>query len=441
MNPHNWLSILPQLLILLPSAASCYLPAKNHMNHSPGKTAALCLAVLIPYSFLAAVLHSLLQLNINTILAPSLVVFFFLYRRTVRMDMSKALAVYMGVCAVQTFPTQFAFALDAQLHPMSGASCISPEAALFQLGLACMMPLLAFPARHHYAWAIEHLDFPKIWYSTVGLSVLFLLFNLLCVPRSYQTLHAGRMSYLFPLFEGCALVVLITVYMLFYRCARLILEHVRLREHAQLLEIQAHQYRTLQEHMQQTARLRHDFRHHIRLLSSLSEQGDFASLQTYLLEYSHTLDQNQSRHFCANAALNALFGYYYEIAALAGIDTNWKITLPEPLIFHELDLAALFGNLMENAISGCQTLPREERYFSLTSEIRYGSSLYVVATNSFNGIVRKGKSGYRSTKHNGKGTGLSSILAVAEKYQGTAQFSNSPKEFYSDVMLKGEYRL
>ena len=91
---------------------------------------------------------------------------------------------------------------------------------------------------------------------------------------------------------------------------------------------------------------------------------------------------------------------------------------------------------MENAIDGCLTIPEGGRYFCLTTENRHGNKLYIVSTNSFDGKVRKGKDGYHSTKHSGNGIGLTAIAAVAEKYGGSAQASNSDTEFYMDVTLK-----
>ena len=81
-------------------------------------------------------------------------------------------------------------------------------------------------------------------------------------------------------------------------------------------------------------------------------------------------------------------------------------------------------------------MPEGRRYFCLTTEIRHNNSLYIVSTNNFDGRVRKGKDGYRSTKHGGNGIGLAAIAAVAEKYGGSAQASNSGTEFYVDVVLK-----
>lgn len=437
MDMDRYLAALPQFLVMLPSAVSCYYVMKNQTGRSLFRMAALCAAVLIPYSLLASWLCAMLGLEANAVLLPSLVPFFFLYRRTVTADLPKCLAVYVGVCAVQSFPAQFAYAFDAYRHPSLGAADFSAEAGCFHLLLSCLVAAaFAWPARRHFFRMVDRLDSPKIWYLTVALSSVFLIFNVAAVPESYSTLHTGRMFFIFLLLEICLLAVLTTIYLLFHWGTAVILEHAELKERSQLLEMQAHQYRTLQEYMRQTARLRHDFRHSVRLLSSLAQDGDLDSIRTHLTGYEAGLAENASENYCANAALNALFGYYHEMAVSAGIDTDWRIELPEPLPFTELDMVSLFGNLIENAIDGCRTVPEGKRFFCLTTEIRHGNSLYIVSTNSFDGNTRKGKDGYRSTKHSGKGTGLSAIISTAEKYGGSVRVSDDGKEFYVDAVLE-----
>lgn len=437
MDMDKFLSALLQFLILLPGAASCYLPVKERMKYSPAKTAALCTAVILPFSIAAAAFHALLSIGVNAGLLPFLVLFFFLYRRTVDLDLSCALAVYVGVCAIETFPAQFAYAFDAALHPSSGAAELSSIAAFLQLGLSIvLLAAFAYPATHHFQRAVNRLNFPKIWYSTVALSSIFLILNVLAVPQSYSALYAGRILWLFPIFEAGAFAVLVAVYVLFYYGIVIILERAELRTRTQLLEMQSHQYHTLQEHMNQTARLRHDFRHSVRLLTSLAEKGDTQSIRAHLAEYEISLTENAPVNYCANAALNALFGYYREMAIYSNIRVDWHLELPEPLPFLELDMAALFGNLMENAIAGCRTVPEASRYFCLTAKTSHGNRLYIVSTNSFDGKVRKKGSGYLSTKHSGSGIGLASILAVSEKYRGFAKISNDDKEFFVDLELK-----
>lgn len=130
---------------------------------------------------------------------------------------SGCLAVYVGVCAVQTFPAQFAHAFHAALYPTSAVTALSAEAALFQLGLSCLIVLLAArPACFRFSHTVDCLDIPKIWYSTVVISSVFLLLNVLAVPQFYAALYPGRLLYLFVLLEGGALALLAAIYVLFY---------------------------------------------------------------------------------------------------------------------------------------------------------------------------------------------------------------------------------
>ena len=66
---------------------------------------------------------------------------------------------------------------------------------------------------------------------------------------------------------------------------------------------------------------------------------------------------------------------------------------------------------------------------------RHDSYLYIVSTNTFDGIVKKEKNQYQTTRKNGHGIGLSSIQLTVEKYNGTVQFSNDDSRFYVDIMI------
>ena len=436
MNIQEWLYTLPQYLILLPSAASCYLPMKNQLKHPPAKTAALCLAVLVPYTLIAAWAQTAFHLDSNTPLLPFLPVFFLLYRRTVDADLARTLAVYVGVCAVQTFSCHMINVMTAYYDPRAWDTGGSVASSLLQAGLACLMLGLAWLIRRQIQWSIDCLNSLRIWYSTVAISGIFLVLNVALVPDTPEMYYVGQPFYLLPLLEVCILALLVCVYVLFYQAARLVLGQAQLDQRAQLLEMQSHQYQALQEHMNQTARLRHDFRHSVRLLSDMAEQGDLEGVRAYLAQYEGTLTEHAAVNYCTNGTLNALFRYYHEMAVSAGIEAAWRIELPNPLTVSELDLASLFGNILENGIEGCRTLPEGKRYFNLTAELRQGNSLYIVSTNSFDGHVKKGKAGYRSTKRSGTGIGLAAIAAVTEKYGGVLQVSNSDSEFFTDVVIK-----
>lgn len=357
MFSKEWLSMLLQFLILVPGALSCYLPVKNRMRFSEGKTIALCCSAAVLFAFAGASAVTAWGINPNAIAIPMMTVSFFLYRWTVKLDFPRSLAIYIGVCAIETFPVQFGTIADIYFFKSESEDLTIPGAVVL-LGCSCIM-LAAFvrPARERFSKAVEELDVPRLWHSTTIISAIFLVFNILASPASYDVVRNSRLRFIFPMFEVCALALLITVYVLFYDIVTGITEREKLEKRSQLLEMQSHQFRELQEYMRQTARLRHDFRHSVHLLSTLAENSDLDSIRAHLSEYGQRLAESVPVQYCSNAALNALFGYYHEMADSAKIKTDWRIELPEPLTVSELDMAALFGNIMENAISACSTLP------------------------------------------------------------------------------------
>lgn len=432
-----YLSLLPQFLILFPAAGLCYLPMKNRLRFSPKKTIIYCLAFFLPYAILSAVACHVWNLDMNLLLLPSLVLFFLFYRRSVRVGLSCALSVFMGVCTLMTFPSQFSYAFDARLHPESGAASFSTEAALFQLVICyAFLAALAFPCVKIYSSLVEQLSDTGVWYPLLAVHCVLFLTNMLMVPYSYQVLYVGRIYVSFLALETVFLIMFLLLHVIFYHIAKVLLKHMELTQRSRLFDMQAEQYQTLQNHMNQTKLLRHDFRQSVHVLSSLAEKDDLSGLKTYLAEYEQRLEAEESVNYCSNAALNALFNYYKSMADSQGIKTLWQIAIPEPLTISELDISSLMGNLMENAIAGCNTVPVEKRRFALSVEVRQGNCLYIVSTNSFNGKARKSTSGYLSTKQTGEGLGLLSITSVAEMYNGYARASHDEQNFMVDVMLK-----
>lgn len=160
----------------------------------------------------------------------------------------------------------------------------------------------------------------------------------------------------------------------------------------------------------------------------------FDELTAYLSEYLNTLPDTRTI-YCQNVPVNALLNYYASMMDQAQIRRNWKISLPEHLKLSDPELCSLLGNLLENVLHGCQTLPTDNRYHNFTICLEHDHFLYLVSSNNFNGMVKQKNHLYQSTHKNGSGIGLSSIATIAEKYNGIAQFSNTDEEFLINVVM------
>jgi len=283
---------------------------------------------------------------------------------------------------------------------------------------------------------VEDLDFPAVWRAVLVLPVLFTAFNIFVIPHEYQTLYTNRMFTIYIVFEFAMLGLMTFLYFLLYRVCVLILEQTRLEESARILAVQAEQYDKLLGQLEQTRRLRHDFRHQIQTLRTLAQDGSLEDIRRFLLEYDDSALSPALKNYCRNNALNALFNYYGEIAEKDGIRCDWRICLPDELSVPEPELCSLLGNLLENAILGCRTAEPGQRTFELIIEPQHTEYLYIVSTNSFDGKVRQRNGRYLSTRHAGGGIGLSSIEATAARYGGTARFSHEGTAFCADIALK-----
>ena len=132
-----------------------------------------------------------------------------------------------------------------------------------------------------------------------------------------------------------------------------------------------------------------------------------------------------------------MLNYYAQSGAENGIHMEWDISLPDNLTISEPDICSLMGNMIENTILGCMTLSdKKDQYHCFSVTIKNNRTLYIVSTNSFNGIVRMKEKQYLSTKRHGNGIGIHSMKIIAAKYHGIAKFYHSENEFYGNVMLQ-----
>ena len=102
-----------------------------------------------------------------------------------------------------------------------------------------------------------------------------------------------------------------------------------------------------------------------------------------------------------------------------------------------MDQAALFGNLLDNAVEAVLKLPsKEERLINLTVERKKGF-LLIVSENRYAGtpIMRNGLPVTDKADARNHGYGIRSIRSIAEKYGGSAVFRSENGWFRVKVMI------
>ena len=155
---------------------------------------------------------------------------------------------------------------------------------------------------------------------------------------------------------------------------------------------------------------RHDYHNHLQSMKAYVEMGQYDKLQEYLGLLENDLDQVNQLCDSGNVNLDAILNSKISLAEKNGIRVDYKATCPAELTVSDIDLCALIGNLIDNAMEACEGIA--DPYIRL----------YIGVLNI-------------TTKRGNHGHGLKRINLVVEKYEGYINRQNEPGVFVTEIML------
>ena len=201
-----------------------------------------------------------------------------------------------------------------------------------------------------------------------------------------------------------------------------------------LLAMQYTQYQQLSRHIEEVREARHDLRQHLNLIDHYLQSGKTEDLKAYIEQYRLTLPPDTARTWCENYAVNTMVSYYGEEARKASVDFAVNIQLPPSLPLREPELCSIFGNLLENALDACRECKDSAPFIRIRAQEDAGHIVIAVDNTCCHPPIEE-NGRFRSTKHDGLGTGTASIRSIAERYQGVVDFRYEDGIFYASVML------
>ncbi len=193
------------------------------------------------------------------------------------------------------------------------------------------------------------------------------------------------------------------------------------------------QVREIQNMYRQVRGWRHDYRNHIQNMKIQLSEGNYERLAEYLSELADDLDTVDTVIKTGNVMADAILNSKLTVAQKMNVRLNVKANVPEQLPMSDVELCSVLGNMLDNAVEACGSLPEEERFMRVYIG-RLKGQMYLSVQNSA-GKVRKEKGAYLSTKEGEHGYGLFRIDRIAKKYGGYVNRQNEEGVFATEIMI------
>ena len=204
-----------------------------------------------------------------------------------------------------------------------------------------------------------------------------------------------------------------------------------------LLAIQKEQFYSLSEKIEETKRVRHDLKHHFAAMQVFLLQKEYDKLSEYIQKEIEFVPNEEKVIFCENITVNAILSYYYKKAKNINSRMEVKASIPDRLRLEDTELWVIFGNLLENAIEGCERVRDKERKIKVTIYYK-DTTLFILVDNVVNEeFIKKSPNGFISSKNSDvHGVGIESIRFLAKKLDGGADFEVKNGWFLASVYIR-----
>jgi signal transduction histidine kinase len=206
------------------------------------------------------------------------------------------------------------------------------------------------------------------------------------------------------------------------------------RQMKRQITMQVEHLRQINQKVEESAKQRHDFRHHLRTLMTLSEERRLDELENYIRGITEINEGTRLSRLTDNIELDALVQYYCSLAQSNGIQFQSRLMVPASLNFPIVDLCGLLGNLLENAVEACKRQPDGDKAIFIAGRVQDGQLEFVV-DNSFTGTLKIRGGRYLSSKRDGYGLGISSVMEMVERHNGVINLYADENGFHAELSL------
>ena len=207
------------------------------------------------------------------------------------------------------------------------------------------------------------------------------------------------------------------------------------REYLQrLLHMQGENYRMAEESVELVNQKYHDLKHQIALLRSGANTPEGIEM---LNRMENEIKSYEAQNKTGNKVLDTMLTAKSLQCQHQGISLTCVADGKELDFMDPLDLSALIGNALDNAIESTERLSDPERKVISLSILDQGNMLYIELENYFDGVldIRDGLPQTQKMNKLDHGYGIKSIRSIVQSYGGRLDIHTEGQIFYLEIII------
>ena len=203
--------------------------------------------------------------------------------------------------------------------------------------------------------------------------------------------------------------------------------------------LELEEYKHLNINYEENRLFRHDLKEHLAVLKSLLSEDSDKAIE-YMQKIEDISNRTKLEKYSDNPILNMLLIQKTRECKEKGIVLTIRSTNPYTNFLYDVDIIAIFSNLINNAIEACSDSTEKNIFFDLST----GNETFIVikVENSCEKepIVSEGILKTRKGDSQNHGIGMRSITNALNKYNGHIdwKYDRENKMFKTTILLKAQ---
>lgn len=427
---------LTQSIVLFAAFLVIY-PIRRYLTVTHNRAMTYALMTSLIYGLDSTYIHLTFDVSLIWLLVLFSPFFFYRIYRLVELEFLKLLFVFSFSSTLVAFPAVYARFLNAYLYPqLILGGHLSINVVLITIGWWILFSILYYFYLHKpYKWILERFNNKKvlniIWLFPAIFTIILLYVN----PTSTQLADPIQFRLTLRIVHFILAAFVFTLFIL-YQVFKEIIFNETLRNEKAILNLQVANFHKTMDYMDETRRIRHDFRHHMATIYGLVEDRKYQKAQDYVQQYLKSTS-GKMYQFTENNALNALLNYYYNKARDNNIKTKFNIHYPETSGISDVDICSIFGNLLENAVEANQHSSDQQSILEVDLLYDHHQLLTASIKNNHQQQIKKQAGRFISTKRNHVSWGLRSVESLVNNYNGTLLINHDETSFEVKILIDG----